>query len=64
MAYEIKNNSGSLFQNNKKTEDTHSDFNGKVNIDGKLYWINMWDNRDNKKSETSPVFNVTFKAVN
>lgn len=63
MAYEIKNNSGSLFTNTKKEQETHSDFQGKVNIEGKLYYINMWDNREKKEKETQPDFNVKFTEV-
>lgn len=36
MAYEIKPNSGSLFVNEKKTSDTHPDFQGKIIISAEL----------------------------
>jgi hypothetical protein len=42
MAYEIKPNTGSLFVNNKKEKETSSDFNGKLNVNGTLYYISGW----------------------
>lgn len=44
MAYETKPNTGSLFRNEKKTEDTHADYNGSAVIDGVDYWVNAWIN--------------------
>lgn len=35
-------NRGSLFKNEKKTEDKHPDLNGSINIEGKDYWISGW----------------------
>lgn len=35
-------NRGSLFKNDKKTEDKHPDLNGSINIDGVDYWISGW----------------------
>lgn len=35
-------NRGSIFKNDKKTEDKHPDMNGSINIEGKDYWISSW----------------------
>lgn len=35
-------NRGSLFKNEKKTEEKHPDLNGSINIEGKDYWISGW----------------------
>lgn len=35
-------NRGTLFKNEKKTEDRHPDMNGSINIEGKEYWISGW----------------------
>lgn len=35
-------NRGSLFKNDKKTEDKHPDMSGSINIDGVEYWISGW----------------------
>jgi hypothetical protein len=44
MAYEMKDNSGSLFKNERKESDSHADYGGTVKIDGREYWINAWIN--------------------
>jgi hypothetical protein len=38
-------NRGSLFKNDKKTEDRHPDMSGSINIDGIEYWISGWKKR-------------------
>jgi hypothetical protein len=35
-------NRGSIFRNEKKTEDRHPDMSGSINIDGIEYWISGW----------------------
>ena len=35
-------NRGSLFKNDKKTEEKHPDLNGSINIEGVDYWISGW----------------------
>ena len=35
-------NRGSLFKNEKKTEEKHPDMNGSINIEGVEYWISGW----------------------
>ncbi len=42
MAYEQRDNTGTLFKNNRKTEPNHSDYNGTMKIDGIEYWLNAW----------------------
>lgn len=43
-------NRGVLFRNNRKEKDTHSDYNGSINVDGKEFWLNAWLNeKDGKK---------------
>jgi hypothetical protein len=37
-----KNNAGFLFKNDRKEKDTHKDYTGKCQIDGKHYWIAAW----------------------
>lgn len=35
-------NRGSLFKNDKKEQDSHADYNGSINIEGKEFWLNAW----------------------
>lgn len=35
-------NRGALFKNDRKEKDTHSDYQGSINIEGKEYWLNAW----------------------
>ena len=39
-----KLNRGSLKPNPKKEQDSHPDYKGSVNIDGKEYWLSGWKN--------------------
>ena len=42
MAYEQKENSGSLWDNDKKEKDTHPDLRGSLKVGPKEYWISGW----------------------
>lgn len=42
MAYEQKNNSGSLFRNDKKLTEKQPDYNGTVKVEGKDYKLAAW----------------------
>lgn len=59
MAYEAKNNTGSLFKNDKKEKDTHPDRNGQCMIDGKAYWVSGWIKQDRNGN---PWMSLSFKA--
>lgn len=50
MAYEQKNNSGSLFKNEKREKDTHPHATGTAIIDGVEYWVSAWT-KDGKKGK-------------
>lgn len=42
MAYELRDNSGSLFLNSKKEKETHPDRTGTAMIDGVTYYVSGW----------------------
>jgi hypothetical protein len=43
MAYTAKPGSGSLFKNDRKEEDRHPDYNGKILLpDGTEHYLNAW----------------------
>ena len=57
MAYEVRDNSGSLFKNERKDKDTHPDYTGNGMIDGREYWFSAWIKKDrNGKSFMSLAF--------
>jgi len=41
MAYD-NTNRWTLNKNAGKQQDTHADYNGKINVDGVEYWLNGW----------------------
>lgn len=42
MAYEQRDNSGTLFRNDKREKDTHPNATGTALIDGVLYEVSAW----------------------
>lgn len=42
MAYEMKNNSGSIFKNDRKTAANHPDYRGKIMVEGKIKELSLW----------------------
>ena len=44
MAYEMKENTGSLFKNDRREKDTHAHARGSALIDGVEYWVDAWTN--------------------
>lgn len=58
MAYEQRDNSGSIFKNDKKEKDTHPDRTGSAMIDGKQYWVSGWVKQDRNGN---PWMSLAFK---
>lgn len=52
MAYEPRDNSGTLFKNDRKEEERHPDYQGDCLIDGKAYRMSAWI----KRKEGKPPF--------
>lgn len=42
--YEMKDNTFSLFKNEKKEKDTHPDYNGDIMVNGKKLRLSAWIN--------------------
>lgn len=58
MAYEQKDNSGSVFRNERKEKDTHPDVRGSCLIDGVDYWMDGWSK---KTKDGKPWTSYSFK---
>jgi len=59
MSYEMKPGQGSIFKNDKKTEEKHPDYKGSIMTpDGKECWISMWVKRPEGKT---PFFSVSVQ---
>jgi hypothetical protein len=58
MAYEQKDNSGSIWVNDRKEQDTHPDRTGTARIGGVDYWVNGWLR---KTGEGKPYLSLSFK---
>lgn len=59
MAYEQKDNEGTLFRNKKQKTDKHPTHTGSGMINGVEYWIDAWTNTAEKTGEK--YFKFKFK---
>jgi hypothetical protein len=57
MAYEQRDNSGSIFVNDRKEKDTHPDRTGTAMIDGVMYYVSGWL----KQSAKGQFLSLAFK---
>lgn len=65
MAYEVKDLTGTLFQNNRKTTDKHPDKSGSCKINGQEYWISGWIKyADNGEERISLAFKLKEETAN
>ena len=39
-------NRGSIWKNERKTKDTHPDFTGSINVEGREYFFDAWKRKD------------------
>jgi hypothetical protein len=58
MSYEQKDNSGSLFKNDRKETEKHPDRKGSALIDGVAYWVSGWVKQD---KNGNPWMSLSFK---
>jgi hypothetical protein len=57
MAYETKDNSGSLFRNDKREKESHPHATGTAIIDGVAYWVSAWT----KEGKNGKFQSLSFK---
>ena len=61
MAYELRDNSGCIFNNDRKRPDSNDcDRTGKVMVGGKEYWCNGWIKED---KNGNLFLSLSFKEV-
>lgn len=60
MSYEIKENSGSLFKNDRKEKEGRPDYKGSANIAGLEYWVSAWINKT-KEGKSYMAFKYQLK---
>jgi hypothetical protein len=64
MAYELKENSGSLFPNDKGDNPNRPDLKGQCLIDGIEFWVSAWKKEGNGKKFLSLSFTPKEQAGN
>jgi hypothetical protein len=42
MSYERRDNSGTLFKNDRKEQPNHADYRGEIRINGQDFWLSCW----------------------
>jgi hypothetical protein len=50
-------NRGTLGRNRRKEQDSHPDFTGQLNVDGRDYWLSGWT----KEGPTGKFFSLSVK---
>ena len=55
---EQRNNSGSLFKNDRKETETQPDYTGSAVVGGTHYWMSAWIKKPEGKK---PLFSFSFK---
>lgn len=64
MAYETRDNTGTLGRNDRATTDKHPTHKGKARIAGVDYWISAWvkEAGQNSKAPGQKFFSLSFEA--
>ena len=57
MSFIQKDNTGTLFVNDRKEKDTHPDRKGTARIEGREYWVSGWI----KEGKTGKLLSLSFK---
>jgi len=60
MTQHDKTNRGAIWKNEKKEKDTHPDFTGSLNVDGREYWVSAWKRKEGAPPN-SPALSFSVK---
>lgn len=55
-------NRGAVWRNQHKKSDNHPDLSGRINVDGKEYWLNGWTKKPDA-NEKAPVVSFAVRPV-
>lgn len=63
MAYD-NTNTGMLSRNERKEKDTHPEYRGSINVEGKEYWLSAWvkEGKPGGKMEGKKFFSLSIEA--
>tara|TARA_B110000503_G_C7069375_1_gene380193 strand:+ start:626 stop:877 length:252 start_codon:yes stop_codon:yes gene_type:complete len=53
-------NRGSIWKNDRKTTETHPDYSGTINVEGKEYWLSAWKRRDDASAK-APILSFSVQ---
>jgi len=53
-------NRGSIWKNDKKDTESHPDFTGSINVEGKEYWVSAWKRKPDANPK-SPALSLSVK---
>lgn len=53
-------NRGSIWKNDRKEKDTHPDFTGTLNVEGREFWVSAWKRKPGA-GEKSPALSFSVK---
>lgn len=62
MTYD-NTNSGLMYRNDDKQQDSHPDFKGSINVEGAEYWLSAWvkEGKEGGKFEGRKFFSIALK---
>ena len=60
MEYD-QTNRGQIWKNDRKDTDSHPDFTGWLNVEGKEYWVSAWKRKEGAAAK-APALSFSIKA--
>lgn len=61
MGYEVRDNSGSLFKNERMVAENHANAQGKCMVGGEMYYISAWTKTDKNGNKWQSLSFKSFK---